>query len=77
MHHLQGHPDHQLQERVEPQLLQPHVHEHVGEEAPGPGAVAGVVYEGALHVLWVVGLQHPLVESGPIAQEHDDLGEGD
>lgn len=23
MHHLQGHPNHQLQERVEPQLLQP------------------------------------------------------
>lgn len=23
VHHLQGHPDHQLQESVEPQLLQP------------------------------------------------------
>lgn len=114
MHHLQGHPDHQLQERVEPQLLQagrvgvnrregsgqatspgleglsppdalrempeagpdsPDVHEHVGEEAPGSSTVAGMVHEGALHVLRVVGLQHPFVETGPVAQEHDDLGD--
>lgn len=53
----------------------PDVHEHVGEEAPGSSSVAGVVHEGALHVLGVVGLQHPLVEACPIAQEHDDLGE--
>lgn len=53
----------------------PNVHEHVGEEAPGPCSVPGVVYKRALHVLRVVGLQHPLVEAGPIAQEHDDLGE--
>lgn len=72
VHHLQGHPDHQLQESVEPQLLQPNVHEHVGEEAPGAGTVPRVVHEGALHVLGVVGLQHPLVEAGPVAQEHDD-----
>ena len=50
------------------------MHEHVGEEAPGPSAVAGVVHEGALHIFGVVGLQHPLVEPGPVAQEHDDLG---
>lgn len=37
--------------------------------------MARVVHKGALHVLWVVGLQHPLVEAGPIAQEHNDLGE--
>lgn len=103
VHHLQGHPDHQLQEGVEPQLLQParaqqgtrhglghtvpsgcpplprpgrdlpHVHEHVGEEAPGACPVPGVVDEGALHVLGVVGLQHPLVQPGPVAEEHDDL----
>ena len=103
VHHLQGHPDHQLQEGVEPQLLQParaqewdtpwlssrspphvpvppppgrnlpHVHEHVGEEAPGACPVPGVVDQGALHVLGVVGLQHPLVQPGPVAEEHNDL----
>lgn len=51
----------------------PHVHEHVGEEAPGARPVPGVIDQGALHVLRVVGLQHPLVQPGPIAQEHDDL----
>ncbi|KAB1251812.1 hypothetical protein Cadr_000030900 [Camelus dromedarius] len=30
--------------------------------------VAGVVHKGALHVLGVVGLQHPLVETGPARQ---------
>lgn len=50
------------------------MHEHVREEAPGAGTVPRVVHEGALHVLGVVGLQHPLVEAGPVAQEHDDLG---
>lgn len=53
----------------------PDVHEHVGKKAPGPSSVARVVHKGALHVLGVVGLQHPLVEAGPIAQEHNDLGE--
>lgn len=49
------------------------MHEHVGEEAPGARAVPWVVDQGALHVLGVVGLQHPLVQPGPIAEEHDDL----
>lgn len=30
---------------------------------------------GSLHVLGVVGLQHPLAEPGPAAQEHNDLGD--
>lgn len=49
------------------------MHEHVGEEAPRPRPVPGVVDKGALHVLRVIGLQHPLVQPGPVAEEHNDL----
>lgn len=51
----------------------PNMHEHIGEEAPCSGTVPRVVYKGALHVLRVVGLQHPLVEAGPVTQEHNNL----
>lgn len=50
------------------------MHEHVGEETPGPGTVSWVIHQRALHIFRVVGLEHPLVETCPVAQEHDDLG---
>lgn len=50
------------------------MHEHVGEKAPRPGTVSWVIHQRALHVFRVVGLEHPLVETCPVAQEHDDLG---
>lgn len=37
------------------------MHEHVAEEAPHLCAVAGVVHQGALHEVRLIGLQHPLV----------------
>ena len=50
------------------------MHEHVGEEAPCPSTVSWVIHQRALHIFRVVGLEHPLVETCPVAQEHDDLG---
>lgn len=57
-----------------PEAHLPNMHEHVGEEAPGASAVSWVIHQRALHVFRVVGLKHPLVETCPVAQEHDDLG---
>lgn len=51
----------------------PDVHEHVAEEAPHLGAVAGVVDQGALHEVRLVRLQNPLVQHDAIAHEHNDL----
>lgn len=59
---------------LEAQAHLPNMHEHVGEEAPGASAVSRVIHQRALHVFRVVGLEHPLVETCPVAQEHDDLG---
>lgn len=59
---------------LEPKARLPDMHEHVGEEAPGPSTVSWVIDQRALHVFGVVGLEHPLVEPCPVAQEHDDLG---
>lgn len=39
----------------------PDVHEHVAEEAPHLCTVAGMVDQGALHEVRLIGLQHPLV----------------
>lgn len=39
----------------------PNMHEHVAEEAPHLCTVAGVVDQGALHEVRLIGLQHPLV----------------
>lgn len=53
----------------------PDVHEHVAEETPDLRPVAGMVDQGALHEVGLVGLQHPLVQHDPVAHEHDDLPE--
>lgn len=39
----------------------PDVHEHVAEETPHLCTVAGVVDQGALHEVRLIGLQDPLV----------------
>lgn len=59
--------------RSVPALLLPDVHEHVAEEAPHLGAVAGVVDQGALHEVGLVGLQDPLVQHDAVAHEDDNL----
>lgn len=59
---------------LEPKAHLPYMHEHVGEETPGPSTVSWVIDQRALHIFRVVGLEHPLVETCPVAQEHDDLG---
>lgn len=51
----------------------PDVHEHVAEEAPHLCTVAGVVDQGALHEVGLVGLQDPLVQHDAVAHEDDDL----
>lgn len=51
----------------------PNVHEHVAEEAPHLRAVAGVVDQGALHEVGLIGLQYPLVEHDAVAHKHNDL----
>lgn len=35
--------------------------------------MAGVVDQGALHEVGLIGLQHPLVQHDPVAHEHYDL----
>lgn len=49
------------------------MHEHVAEEAPHLCTVAGVVDQGALHEVRLIGLQHPLVQHDAIAHEDDNL----
>lgn len=49
------------------------MHEHVAKEAPDLVAVSGVVHQGALHEVWLVRLQHPLIQHDAITHEHDDL----
>lgn len=49
------------------------MHEHVAEEAPHLRSMAGMVDQGALHEVGLIGLQHPLVQHDPIAHEHYDL----
>lgn len=51
----------------------PDVHEHVAEEAPHLCAVAGMVDQGALHEVGLVGLQDPLVQHDSVAHEDDNL----
>lgn len=54
-------------------MLLPDVHEHVAEEAPHLSTVAGVVDQGALHEVGLVGLQDPLVQHDAVAHEDDNL----
>lgn len=54
-------------------MFLPDVHEHVAEEAPHLCAVAGVVDQGALHEVGLVGLQDPLVQHDAVAHEDDNL----
>lgn len=56
-----------------PGTLLPDVHEHVAEEAPHLCAVAGVVDQGALHEVGLVGLQDPLVQHDAVAHEDNNL----
>lgn len=54
-------------------MVLPDVHEHVAEEAPHLGAVAGVVDQGAFHEVGLVGLQDPLVQHDAVAHEDNNL----
>lgn len=51
----------------------PNVHEHVAEETPHLEAVSGMVHQGALHEVWLVCLQYPLIQHDAVAHEHNDL----
>lgn len=49
------------------------MHEHVAEETPDLCSMTGVVDQRALHEVWLVRLQDPLVEHDAITHEHNNL----
>lgn len=51
----------------------PNMHEHVAEETPHLGSVAGMVNQWAFHEVRLICLQNPLVEHDAVTHEHNNL----